>query len=265
VVVRKIHRMRKPIFLECLEMRADFDPEYLGVRLPGSALGTPSATATPIEEDLALVRADVAVREKFRLLAATRRRQVLDFRRWLLRFGSEQPPPVAQRAMTVAYTIDYHHVRRYLEATQRLEEASEEAAGSAAAPAAGGGRPRRLAASCWCRLRHGGKIRRLLDQPAFARYDLAQRRRLRRLICGRRGPLLEAVRCLTRAGVPDDPVGHARNELLAVALDPDTWSRQLVVLRAVQTLSVLDLQTYCDLVAELGEYDTSMPEVVDQR
>ena len=47
---------------------------------------------------------------------------------------------------------------------------------------------------------------------------------------------------------------------MSIARDPATWSRQLVTLRAVQTLSVLDLQTYCDLVAELGEYETCPPE-----
>jgi hypothetical protein len=49
-------------------------------------------------------------------------------------------------------------------------------------------------------------------------------------------------------------VAEAKQVLAAVGRDPDTWSRELVTLRAVQTLSLLDLKIYCDLVAELGEY-----------
>ena len=83
VAVRKIHRMRKPVFLECLRMRAEFDPEYLGVILPGSTAYLRQATLTPIEEDLALIDADPGVRHEFRQLAGRRRRQVLEFRRLL--------------------------------------------------------------------------------------------------------------------------------------------------------------------------------------
>ena len=62
------------------------------------------------------------------------------------------------------------------------------------------------------------------------------------------------MRTLTHHRAPSDPVSAARAVLCDAARDPATWTQQLVVLRAVQTLSVLDLKTYCDLVAELGEY-----------
>ena len=53
---------------------------------------------------------------------------------------------------------------------------------------------------------------------------------------------------------------HARQVLSQVARDPGPWTRQLVILRTIQTLSVLDLKTYCDLVYELGEYGTENRE-----
>jgi len=263
VAVRKIHRMRKPVFLECLRMRADFDPEYLGVLLPGSPTNVRGATTSPIEEDLALVRAGPGVQTKFRQLAAKRRRQILGFRRWLLRFGRGQHSSQSLRAMAVAYTIDYQDVRSRLEATDRLRRAFDQALADPGRTSAALGESSSLRARCWCWMRYRGKIKRLFRQPAFKDHDAREHRICRRLICRQRGPLLDALRALASRGAPEDPVEHAKQALLAVARDPDTWSRQLVVLRTVQTLSVLDLRTCCDLVAELGEYDTSTANAVD--
>ena len=86
---------------------------------------------------------------------------------------------------------------------------------------------------------------------------------LRRLLWERRRTLAPVVRLLAGKVAPADPVADARQVLDAIARDPATWSRQLVVLRTIQTLSVLDLETYCDLVAELGEYAPCAPEAKD--
>ncbi|MBN2473831.1 MAG: hypothetical protein JXB62_04445 [Pirellulales bacterium] len=264
VAVRKIHRMRKPVFLECLRMRADFDPEYLGVSLPGSAAYARRATAVPIEDDLARIDADPGIRREFRHLASQRHRQMLEFRRLLTRIDAAEQPPESLRAMAIAYTIDCENVRSRWEATRELKRAFH--GGTADSDASGSGRgPAAAIRAWWCRWRYARRLKALFRQPAFADFHAAQRRTCRRLLCRRRGPLLKALQQLTREKDPADPLEEARRVLLAVARDPATWSRQLVVLRAVQTLSVLDLLTYCDLVAELGEYDTCTPEDAESR
>ena len=253
VARRKIHRMRKPLFMECLRMRADFDPEYLGIVPPGSDTNVREAAIVQIEEDLAQIRAAPSVRRQFRQLATRRRRQMIEFHRWQNDFDLSGHSGEALRAMAIAYAIDYRGVRRKLEAARLLLDAFDEAA--AGPPTA----PKRSAgslASLFCRIRYGGKLKRLFDLAAFEKYDDPSRVACRRLVTHRRGPLLKALgRLAKEAASQGDPIETARGVLLGVGRDPETWSRQLVTLRAVQTLSVLDLRTYCDLVARLGEYE----------
>ena len=264
VAVRKIHRMRKPLFMECLRMRAEFDPEYLGVHIPGVPVDVRAASVPCVERDLALADADPAVFEEFRSAERQRQQQVLQFRLWLgrLRLGSLKPE--ALRAAAIAYVIDYRQARRVLEATYRLERALAEVQAADGSPAQG--RLSGWLVTLCTRALYGSRLRRVFAQPAFADIDDRRRRRGTWLVCHRRGPLLEAVRCLSRSATcrspeapqdepEDDPVGRARAVLAEVAGDPETWTRQLVNLRAVQTLSVLDMATYIDLVAELGEYE----------
>jgi hypothetical protein len=179
---------------------------------------------------------------------------VRDFERLLGELGIGACPLESLRAMAIAYTIDHVRVRSRLEATGALQRAfddvlQEDLPGQAAVL----GSRWSVRAFC-CRWRNARRADRLFDRPGFSQYDDAQRRTCRRLIFRRRGPLLKALRTLTRDDVPPDLLQDARQVLSAVARDPATWSRQLVVLRTVQTLSVLDLQTYCALVDELGEY-----------
>ncbi len=254
VAVRKIYRMRKPVFLECLRMRAEFDPEYLGVSLPGSAAFAGRATGSPIEEDLALIGADPGVRREFRSLAAECRRHVLQFRRLLANWDCSGQSGQSLRAMAIAYAIDYAQVRTRLEAGRRLKKSFDEACSKPSGVGWSLG-------TLWRRWKNSARVDRLLKQPAFAAYA-GQRDTCLALLC-RRGPLLADLRRLTAGNVAAHPVYEARQVLLAVGRDPATWSRQLVVLRAVQTLSVLDLRTYCDLVAELGEYGTCTADGAD--
>jgi len=255
VAQRKIHRMRKPLFLECLRMRAEFDPEYLGIVPPGASAGVGEASVVQVQDDLSRIGAAPSVKHEFRQLAAARRRQILELRRWLDRFGRDGLDRQSLRAMAIAYTIDYRGVRTCLEAAGLLERTfgeviADQARGRGPSAWRGGS-----LASLRCRLVNGRRLRRLFRQPAFEHLNRRRRAACRRRVCRERGPLLLALRELTagrRAG--DDPVDDARRELFDVARDPAPWSRQLVTLRAVQTLSVLGLDTYCKLVYDLGEY-----------
>jgi hypothetical protein len=256
VAERKIHRMRKPLFLECLRMRADFDPEYLGVMLPGSGVAKRGTTNTPVETDLTQIGADPNLFDAYRKLAAERRWQILRFRRWLQTQPDRPPVGSALRAMAIAYTLDHHGARGGLEATAQLADAVAQVDWSADKPADRVGWSwRGFGARCW----RGGRMllrwRRLFKQKAFQGYSRRQRRYLRRRVVRGGGALYRAALALTAWKAPDDPLDHGETVLKNVARDPESWTNQLVVLRAVQTLSVLDLKMYCELVAELGEYD----------
>lgn len=255
VAVRKIHRMRRPLFVECMRMRAQFDPEYLGVLLPGCPNRLRGATEAAIEEDLDRIEAEPAMKERYRQMAAKRRRQMLEFRAWLSRLHLAEFSAEALRAMAIAYSIDYKRARTHLTATRLLERAFDDALAATSRRWSLANLPEWSLRAAWCRLRWRRRLIKLFQQPAFLRYTLEQQARCRRLVYCRRGDLLRALGELTGRGRPLDPVEQARRVFSGVGADPAPWSRQLVVLRAVQTMSVLDMKTYCDLVFELGEYD----------
>ena len=91
--------------------------------------------------------------------------------------------------------------------------------------------------------------------PLFADLDADSQAVCRRMVVTERGDLLRDVRGLTARRHGPDPVETTWAILEQIGRDPRPWSRQLVTLRAVQTLSVLDLALYCNLVANLGDYE----------
>jgi hypothetical protein len=254
VAVRKIHRMRQPLFLECLGMRATCDPQYLGASPPGFETQAAERRLVQIESDLDALGAPPTLKADFRQLAGERRGQMVDFRRWFARTATGDLPREAARAAAMAYAVDYRQARSRLEATRMLQQAFDRAVAETSGE---GRRPGWSPRALWSRWRLGGKMKCLFRQPAFARYAGGFEPVCRQLIYREKGEMLAAMRRLTDGASPGgDPVAEADEILLGVARDPDTWTRQLVVLRTVQTLSLIDLQIYCDLVAELGEYDT---------
>lgn len=277
VAIRKVHRMRKPVFLQCLYLRAEFDPEYLGALLPGCpGLAGP---AVPVDEDLNLIAAEPPLRSQLARLAAQRRRQVLDLRYWLRRLGLENHPPESLRAMALAYIVDHGRVRATLESARLLERAwgpvhaAETArfpppSGMSALPARGKTLTSRAASLAealanagdvlfglfrFRRRRFAKQAQRVLGYPWLRVPPRGCHRHWVRQ-AWKRPELRKAVQRLAQTAPGADPLDEVRQTLQSVARDPATWTRQLVVLRAVQTLSVLDLQLYCDLVARLGRY-----------
>ena len=60
-----------------------------------------------------------------------------------------------------------------------------------------------------------------------------------------------------------DPWETVRARMRNVLLRTDLWSDQVLVLRAVQSLTMLDVQHNCELVWNLGGY-TAAPEPEDR-
>ena len=83
--LRKIHRMRKPVFMGSLWLRARFDPEYLGLPLPTAPPGI--AAHSLMESDLDFIgasRQDRIIAEQIR---SGHQRRLHWIGRWLQQFG----------------------------------------------------------------------------------------------------------------------------------------------------------------------------------
>ncbi len=257
VAVRKILRMRRPVYMEALRMRALFDPEYLGLRLPH--LDAPSPAVAALEEDLAMAQPVEPEREEFRRLRNQRAAALQRFAAWLDRIRAEAPAAqtgaedqagpshVELRAMAVAWVIDQDGMDSLASAWERLGAMREEASG--AAPASG----RRTT-----RLRE--EDRTACDEVREAlggRGDPEEvREAFRRAVAAAGGDALADVRRVSMAFQAGGSVeNRIRRGLRKAAAEAPELAREIVTLRTVQSLAVLDLRGYFELVRELGCYD----------
>ncbi len=263
--IRKIHRMRKPVFMHALWLRARHDPEYLG-------LGNDAAE---LHADLDFIGASRLDRVR---LAALRRRREERWRRtqpWLAAHDCTGPALAAllqreyphlaerkaevERALRMALTADadgafalgaaLEGLRAYRLAADRAAPAIPATPDALPPPArewpqwAG---PRR-----W--LQRWAWRRRFFALPEFRGLDFFAQERLAAALV-RDWPRVRGwVRVLTDPGWPD-PAAEFAARLHAIILRTELWSDQLVALRTVQTLTGLEIQHYCELVRELGAY-----------
>src|SRR5262249_45903737 len=89
-------------------------------------------------------------------------------------------------------------------------------------------------------------------------YDPAQRRRIVRYLRRHRRAVRGWVKVVLGQGA-DDPWATVKDRMRDVLLHTDLWSDQILVLRAVQTLTMLDVQHNCALVWNLGGYTGAEP------
>jgi hypothetical protein len=95
--------------------------------------------------------------------------------------------------------------------------------------------------------------RRLFQLPCFPRYELWQQKRIRYAIRWHRrsvGPWVDVL--LAEGGA--DPLATLEHRLFDIIRRVDLWSDQLVTLRTLQTMTILDVDHYCRSVWELGRY-----------
>jgi hypothetical protein len=287
VARRKILRMCKPLFMEALSLRAKFDPDYLGVQpVPGFREGAFAAeefrashseadrpananTEGMIEEDLKKIGAPYHLIHQYRKLAGERQRQMVGFRKWRRRLSWTTENEASIRAMAVAYTIDYRDLRTVLEAADALLDLFQSFASDPEneidrVPRSMLRRVFRLLT--WKRRRTKRQIRRLLSHPLFREISETSAPRDAFLAAvladpDRWEPLLKKVVVAGKRGESGVrkhlPLDAALQVFRCAGEDPGPWNRQLIVLRTVQTLSVLDLENYLQLVRDLGQYTCS--------
>ncbi|MBI4603873.1 MAG: hypothetical protein HY721_18105, partial [Planctomycetes bacterium] len=269
VAVRKVHRMRKPFFMEALKLRAVIDVEYLGLRVPG---GEREAGSPSFREDLDFIGALESERRPLEALRAAavrdlrRFRQHLAARGWLgdgfARLlseldpsgGLERRPLEAMRALVTAYVTDHGSLRSIVtagvEARDLVERALEEREG-----------PWRRT---WRGLRAGAawaspsarRRKRLLERYLGSSAELAglpraARRKVLRAFLAAPPAAERAVALAGRGGASNAAVLAA---LRSAAADHAAWTRKIVMIRALQAITVMDIESYCDLVWAAGGY-----------
>jgi len=274
--LRKIHRMRKPVFMGSLWLRARFDVEYLGLPLP---------TAPPGIAGLALMETDldyIGATRRDRIIAEQVRRQHqrrLEWvARWLDRFGwtfdglprylAAEIPFLANRggealrALVAACTLDHNDIATLALSIEGMKRVLVHAADSTQDVAnlpAGLPDPVVNLRTLWhpvnrCRR----KIGDLFELPCFPPFNLAERRRVARYLRRHRRVVRGWLKVVLGQGA-GDPWATVRARMHEVLLRTDLWSDQILVLRAVQTLTMLDLQHNCELVWSLGGYTRPGP------
>ncbi|MDX1607414.1 MAG: hypothetical protein R3202_14575, partial [Candidatus Competibacterales bacterium] len=141
VALRKINRMRKPLFLAAARLRARVDVEYLGLPLPGSDDVSPFETT--LGHDLERIGASLHEREPLERLEARQRRILQGLRACLMRLGWQDEglgtvlarvrpdlaarPREALRALTMAVVTDHHELTSWIEVRPRLQAGVREA------------------------------------------------------------------------------------------------------------------------------------------
>jgi len=285
--LRKIHRMRKPVFMGSLWLRARFDVEYLGLPLP---------TAPPSIAGLSLMESDldyIGATRQDRIIAEQVRRQHrkrLEWvARWLDRFGwtfdrlpvylAAEIPFLANRggealrALVAACTLDHNDIATLalsIEGLKRILVHASDSTQDAAVLPTGLPDPVVDLRNLWHPVHRCRRpLADLFELPCFPPCGLAERRRVVRYLRRHRRVVRGWLKVVLGQGARD-PWATVRARMHDVLLRTDLWSDQILVLRAVQTLTMLDLQHNCELVWNLGGYTrpeagTAEPDVQPPR
>jgi hypothetical protein len=274
--LRKIHRMRKPVFMGSLWLRARFDVEYLGLALPSAPVGIAATSLMQADLDfIGATRQDRIIAEQVRL----KHRRLLEWiGGWLRQFGwtfDELPAYLAReipflanrggealRALVAACVLDHDDVATLALSIEGLKRVLAYAADPSHDPKrlpAGLPEPIISLRTLW---RPVHRLKRpvslLFELPCFPAYDPAQRRQIVRCLRGHRRAVRGWIKVLLGQGGPD-PWATVNARLREVLLRTDLWSDQILVLRAVQSLTMLDVQHNCELVWNLGGYTKAEP------
>jgi hypothetical protein len=274
--LRKIHRMRKPVFMGSLWLRARFDVEYLGLPLPTAPAGSTALSLMETDLDyIGATRHDRIIAEQVRSQHQRRLEWVL---RWLDRFGwsfDELPAYLAReipflanrggealRALVAACVLDHNDIATLALSIGGLKRMMAHAADagldlSKIPP----GLPdpivnlRRL----WHPVNRCKRpVADLFELPCFPVYHAAERRRVLRYLRRHRRVVRGWIKVVLGQG-GRDPWATVKSRMRDVLLRTDLWSDQILVLRAVQSLTMLDLQHNCELVWNLGGYTRPEP------
>jgi hypothetical protein len=254
VALRKIHRMKAPGLLEAVRMRLELDPVYAGAP-PGWSAHEPFATDPELERDLRFLHLREREAAGLRDAAAQARRRVEELHaavRWLPPFAAAgvdaDVRAAGELAVTSAWLVDKDHARTLLFAERWRTEVlpvwlADGVPGSRLVDLGGWllGFFTVHPVDRWLQ-QHGRDLPRSARRPLVHAFR-ADRDGVRKLLL--------AWSTLPAGASPADT---AIARLRAVWRLGPAVQRDLLALRAVQSLAVLDIRNYRDLVFQLGGY-----------
>jgi hypothetical protein len=271
--------MRKPVFMGSLWLRARFDVEYLGLSLPTAPPGI--AAHSLMEHDLDFIsatRQDRIIAEQIR---RGHQRRLEWISRWLHQFHwtfDELPEFLAReiphlsnrggealRALVTACVLDHDDITTLafsIEGLKRVLAHGADTALDGKLLPPGLTDPVINLRKLWHPVpRLTRPVTDLFLLPCFPPYDPAQRSRIVSYLRSHRRAVRGWIHVVLGQG-GDDPWAEVRSRMREVLVRTDLWSDQMLVLRAVQTLTMLDVQHNCDLVWSLGGYtrDSTIPD-----
>ena len=250
VAVRKVNRVRGPVAERCVRLRAIFDPAWLGIALPGeekTQLGTADA-----DTDIAFLRLGPATQRKIE----SEKRRCLSGMRWLehslednlLERVAEQRGLAKDalntrqhlRAASIAVHADLNGVRAHLFAKPMLAEILHTT---------------RAKPSLRDRLSPQFALR-----AAFRRYwqttemsEPAAERSAWKAVLNNESGAAAALIAWDQFGDKVEAEGERR--LGEILQHPGRVTEQLLTLRMIETLTVLDVLHYREHIFKLGQYD----------
>jgi hypothetical protein len=250
VAVRKVGRVRGPVAERCVRLRAIFDPAWLGIALPGEET-TPLGSADA-DTDIAFLRLGPATQRKIE----SEKRRCISGMRWLeheledglLERIAEQrglePESLKTRqhlrAAAIAVHADLNGVRVHLFAVPMLAEILHT---TSAKP------------SLRDRLSPRINLR-----AAFNRYwattgmtELAACRSAWKAVLENEAGVAAALMAWDTFG--DDVAREGERRLGEILQHPGRITEQLLTLRMIETLTVLDVLHYREHIFKLGQYD----------
>ena len=263
VARRKIHRMRRPAVMEAVRLRADFDIQYLGLALPGRK--PPDVAGQGLIADLRALDASEREWEEFRNVKSRRERQSRllahifrvaqsrgrDFEAEIVARNPRLKgrEAVALRAVATAFVCDHDAVCSIATAFEELGALRKRLASRShppprfKAPTPRRRRVTRLVDDCWSILAPGAAA----DDPT--KDDLVEA-----ILRDHAEQEASLVTLAEELPAGRDPLMHAFDELLLVGEQPSSWSEQIVAVRTVQTLGMLDISGYEKMIEQLGNY-----------
>lgn len=289
VAIRKINRMRKPVYIECMKLRARFDFEYLGLEFEGfPGLSTHEEhfrneflqkDENPnwlglFEKDLEFISALDSEYDYFYDLYARRKERLQAFNKFLRRRGWDQgkfseyiesiDPNWASRsneilrALATAYSINYKKLPSLLNARDVLETAFDHAiehlgyVQNDRFVKKGLRFFYRTVKTCGYTIkdRDYRDFQLFWSQSRFADAPAKHKKWCWKTYLSRRADLKDALYFLTESG----DVSIAEDIIQDIIRNPTPWTEEILAIRTVQTLSVLDVLNYRGHVAILGDY-----------
>ncbi len=250
--VRKIMRIRGPVVLASLRLRMLVDPEFLGIAIPGQ--NTTSIEDSQIDADLAFLRLNPAFqleveRERVRCDADIRRFRDLLVKDLMKQAAEAVSLPADSfdsvehlRAATIAYVADLNGVRVHLSSEEILKKVFENVSKRPPLP--------------------GGLVPHLLLRRKFNRYwsecgvgAKQEKRAAWRAVLNNVWQARDALLVWASAEGTSESRKEGIKRLGELLLHPRRLSEQLVSVRTIQSLAVLDVLNYREHVYRLGRYE----------